>query len=105
MRTHTADRSWPGYCLYRRLGQFCAQVAEGFGLGTGFGIERIWVVANCGVVLPGTVEAQLQGAVADVLGVVLGGGVTFDHDVPPFKAAFTTYPMLRCHRMPKSQSP
>jgi isoquinoline 1-oxidoreductase beta subunit len=90
-----------GIACIEGWGSFCAQVAEVSVSATGFSVERIWVVADCGVVLcPGTVEAQLQGAVADVLGMVLAGGVTFDRGAA-VQNNFHTYPMLRCHQMPE----
>jgi isoquinoline 1-oxidoreductase beta subunit len=90
-----------GIACIEGWGSFCAQVAEVSVSVEGFSVERIWVAADCGVVLcPGTVEAQLQGAVADVLGMVLGGGVTFDRGAA-VQNNFHTYPMLRCHQMPE----
>ena len=99
-RTLPAGRGLGIACI-EGWGSFCAQVAEVSVSATGFSVERIWVVADCGVVLcPRTVEAQLQGAVADVLGIVLGGGVTFDRGAA-IQNNFHTYPMLRCHQMPE----
>ncbi len=90
-----------GIACIEGWGSFCAQVAEVSVSAKDFSIERIWVVADCGIVLcPGTVEAQLQGAVADVLGMVLGGGVSFDRGAA-VENNFHTYPMLRCHQMPE----
>ncbi|MGB1959415.1 MAG: molybdopterin cofactor-binding domain-containing protein, partial [Luminiphilus sp.] len=90
-----------GIACIEGWGSFCAQVAEISVSSEGFRVERIWVAADCGVVLcPGTVEAQLQGAVADVLGMVLAGGVSFDRGAA-VQNNFHTYPMLRCHQMPE----
>ena len=90
-----------GIACIEGWGSFCAQVAEVSVSAEGFSVERIWVAADCGVVLcPGTVEAQLQGAVADVLGMVLAGGVSFDRGAA-VQNNFHTYPMLRCHQMPE----
>ncbi len=90
-----------GIACIEGWGSFCAQVAEVSVSPTGVHIERIWVAADCGVVLcPGTVEAQLQGAVADVLGMVLGGGMSFERGAAS-QNNFHSYPVMRFPQMPE----
>ena len=90
-----------GIACVEGWGSFCAQVAEVSVSPKGVRVERIWVAADCGVLLcPGTVEAQLQGAVADVLGMVLGGGMSFTRGAAS-QNNFHSYPVMRMPQMPE----
>lgn len=90
-----------GIACVEGWGSFCAQVAEVTVSASGVQLHRIWIAADCGIVLcPGTVEAQLQGAVADVLGMVFGGGMSFNRGAASL-TNFHSYPVLRLPQMPE----
>ena len=90
-----------GIACIEGWGSFCAQVAEVAVDGAGWRVSRIWVAADCGRVLcPGTVEAQLQGAVAYAMSSVLGARMRFAEGAGAARN-FDSYPVLRLSQMPE----
>ena len=90
-----------GIACVEGWGSFCAQVAEVTIDANGWQVARIWAAADCGMVLcPGTVEAQLQGAIAYALSSVLGSKMRFAEGAATGRN-FDTYPVLRLSQMPQ----
>ncbi len=89
-----------GLAVVESYGSYVAHVVEVQVDNEGIHVERVHAAIDCGrAINPGQVEAQIQGAVIDALGVALGQKVTI-RDGRAEQSNFHDYPLLRIGKAP-----
>ncbi|UYG04399.1 molybdopterin-dependent oxidoreductase [Halomonas sp. LR3S48] len=89
-----------GLAVVESYGSYVAQVVEARVDDDGINVERVHVAIDCGrAINPDQVEAQMQGAVIDALGVALRQKVTI-RDGRAEQSNFHDYPLLRIGEAP-----
>jgi isoquinoline 1-oxidoreductase beta subunit len=89
-----------GLAVAESYGSFVAQVAEVRTGGGAITVERVYAAIDCGrAINPGQVEAQIQGAVNDALGVALKSKITI-RDGRTEQSNFSDYPLLSIAEAP-----
>ncbi|MFW6027947.1 MAG: molybdopterin cofactor-binding domain-containing protein [bacterium] len=100
-REAAPDGAARGLAVVESYGSYVAQVVEARVGDEGIEVERVHAAIDCGrAINPGQVEAQIQGAVIDALGVALRQKLTI-RDGRAEQSNFHNYPLLRIEEAPE----
>jgi isoquinoline 1-oxidoreductase beta subunit len=90
-----------GVALHKSFNTVVGQVVEVRQDGSGFKIERVVCVVDCGIAVnPDVIRAQMEGGIGFGLGAVLKGAITLDKGRVA-QTNFDTYEVLTIDEMPK----